>query len=57
MEVGSPTTCFQQAISDLQGGHAEIRDPDVVLLIQQQILRLQVSVAEKVQVRQAAIEQ
>lgn len=37
--VNSPTTRFQQAIADLQRGHAEICYPDVVLLIQEKILR------------------
>lgn len=40
----SPTARFQQAIADLQRGHAEICYPDVVLLIQEKILRFQVSV-------------
>lgn len=42
--VNSPAARFQQAIADLQRGHAEICYPDVVLLIQEKILRFQVSV-------------
>lgn len=42
----SPAASFQQAIADLQRSHAEIRYPDVILLIQEKILRFQVSVTE-----------
>lgn len=41
----SPAAGLQQAVPNLQGGHAEVCYPDVVLLIQQQILWLQVPVA------------
>jgi hypothetical protein len=40
-----PTTGFQHGALHLQRRHAEVRYPDVVLIIQQQILRLQVSMA------------
>lgn len=40
----SPAASFQQAIADLQRSHAKICNPDVVLLIQEKILRFQVSV-------------
>lgn len=42
-----PAAGFQQTVSDLKRGHAEVCDPDVVLLVQQQVLRLQISVAER----------
>lgn len=42
----SPTAGLQEAVPHLQGRHAEVRDADVVFLIQKQVLGLQVSVAE-----------
>lgn len=42
----SPTAGLQEAVPHLQGRHAEVCDPDVVFLIQKQVLGLQVSVAE-----------
>lgn len=41
----TPAAGLQQAVADLQGRHAKVRNTDVVLLIQQQVLRLQVPVA------------
>lgn len=40
----SPAAGLQEAVPHLQGCHAEVGDADVVLLIQQQVLWLQVSV-------------
>ena len=40
----SPAAGLQQAVPHLQGGHAEVRYPHIVLLVQQEVLRLQVSV-------------
>lgn len=37
--LDSPAASFQQAITDLQRSHAKIRYPDVILLIQEKILR------------------
>lgn len=52
--VNSPAASFQQAVADLQRGHAEIRYPDVILLIQEKILRFQVSVTGHQWKRRAA---
>lgn len=41
-----PAAGFQQTVSDLKGGHAEVCYPDVVLFVEQQVLRLQIPVAE-----------
>jgi len=41
----SPTAGLQQTVPDLQRSHAKVRYPDVVLLIQQQVLWFQISVA------------
>lgn len=37
--LDSPAASFQQAVADLQRSHAKIRYPDVILLIQEKILR------------------
>ncbi len=47
----SPTAGFQQTVSHLQGCHAKICYPDVILLIQQQVLRLQVPVTVREQMK------
>lgn len=41
----SPAAGLQQAVANLQRGHAEVCDPDVVLLIQQQVFWFQIPVA------------
>ena len=45
--INLPTTCFQHRTFWLKRGHAEIGNAYVVILIQQQILRFQVTVTER----------
>lgn len=47
--VGGAARGLQHGAGGLEGGHAEVGHLDVVLVVQQQVLRLQVSVAGKEQ--------
>ena len=45
--MGRTTTGFEHRPHGLEGGHAEVGHLDVVLVVQEEVLRFQVPMAEK----------
>lgn len=45
--LSSPAARLQQAVANLQRRHPEVRDPDVILLVQQKVFWFQIPVAGK----------